>query len=271
MQLQLSTVLAKEVIESQKITGLICRGVNETIEIPMPRTYTRRHIPASSEQIPRPESARAWPHLENIAEKLMPYRSDIEVGLLIGTSCIRAIKPREIIMGGNEDPFGKRTDLGWGIVGAIKSSKNEDCEADHATVNRVLSHEVQVGEDERVSHFAFKVQTKELLNPNQVIKLFEFDFISGEKEQSLSYDGHYEMPLPFKDDNIQLPDNKEQPLLRLGKLRQRLKNDEKYYSEYMRFMSEIISNGYAETVPEQELDLKEGRVWYLPHHGVYNS
>ena len=288
VQLQLSTVLAKEVIESQKITGLICRGVNETIEIPMPRTYTRHHIPACSEQIPRPESARTWPHLENIAEKLMPYRSDIEVGHFIGTSCTRAIKPREIIMGGNEDPYGKRTDLGWGIVGAIQSSKNEDCDADHATVNRVLSHEVQVGEDKRVSHPAFKVQTKELLNPNQVIKLFEFDFISGEKEQSLSYedrlfrkkieqgihqrlDGHYEMPLPFKDDNIQLPDNKEQALLRLVKLCQRLKNDEKYHSDYMRFMSEIISNGYAETVPEQELDLKDGRVWYLPHHGVYNS
>ena len=140
VQLELSTVLVKEIIESQKITGLICRGVNETIEILMPRTYTRHHIPASSEQIPRPESAQAWPHLENIAEKLMPYRSDIEVGLLIGTSCIRVIKPREIIMGGNEDPYGKRTDLGWGIFGAIQPSKNEDCEVDHG--KRVLSHEV---------------------------------------------------------------------------------------------------------------------------------
>ena len=47
----------------------------------------------------------------------------------------------------------------------------------------VLSHEVHVGEDRKVSDFAFKVQTKEFLNPNQVIKLFELDFISGEKEQ----------------------------------------------------------------------------------------
>ena len=134
VQLELSTVLAEEIVESQKITGLICRGVNETIEILMPRTYTRHHIPASSEQIPRPESAQAWPHLENIAEKLMPYQSDIEVGLLIGTSCIRVIKPREIIMGGNEDPYGKRTDLGWGIFGAIQPSKNKDCEVDHGMI-----------------------------------------------------------------------------------------------------------------------------------------
>ena len=76
--------------------------------------------------------------------------------------------------------------------------------------------------------------------------------------------------MPFKD-NIQLPDNKEQALLHLGKLCQRLKNDEKYHSDYIRFMSEIISNGYTETVPEKELDFKDGRVWYLQHHGVYNS
>ena len=45
----------------------------------------------------------------------MPYRSDVAVGLLIGTSCIRAIKPREIITGNDDVPYAKRTILGWGI------------------------------------------------------------------------------------------------------------------------------------------------------------
>lgn len=265
VQLELSTVLAKEVIESQKITGLICRGVNKTVEIPMPRTYTRCQIPASPEQIASLESARAWPHLEKIAEKLMPYRSDVEVGLLIGTSYIRAIKPREIIMGGNEDPYAKRTDLGWGIIGAVQTSENEAYEEHHVAVNRVLSHEVHVGEDKRISHLAFKAQTKEILSPSQVNKMFELDFGGGEKEPPFSHedrlfikkieqgihqrsDGHYELPLPFKDNNIQLPDNKEQALARLGRLRQRLKNDGKYHLDYI-----IL-------VPEQELNLEDGRV-----------
>ncbi len=54
-------------------------------------------------------------------------------------------------------------------------------------------------------------------------KMFELDFSGEEKEQKLSYedqcsDGHYEMPLPLKDNNKQFPDNKEQVPIHLGKL-----------------------------------------------------
>ena len=112
VQLELSTVLAQEVIKSQKITGLICRGVNENVEILLPRTYTRSLIPSSPEQIPVPETALSLPHLGRIAKNLMPFRKDIEVGLLISTSCIRAIKPKEIITGNEDDPYAKKTILG---------------------------------------------------------------------------------------------------------------------------------------------------------------
>lgn len=33
-------------------------------------------------------------------------------------------------------------------------------------------------------------------------------------------------------------------------------------------MSEIITNGDAERVPEEEIN--KGPVWYIPHHGVYH-
>lgn len=77
VQLELSTVLSHEVIKCQKITGLVCCGVHETVEVSLPRTYTRSQIPSRSEHIPRPESARRWSYLGKIAEKIMPYRSDV--------------------------------------------------------------------------------------------------------------------------------------------------------------------------------------------------
>ena len=36
----------------------------------------------------------------------MPYKEDIEVGILISTNCPRAIKPREVIPGLDDDPYG---------------------------------------------------------------------------------------------------------------------------------------------------------------------
>lgn len=35
-------------------------------------------------------------------------------------------------------------------------------------------------------------------------------------------------------------------------------------------MTEIITHGYAEPVPAEELTIAEGRTWYIPHHGVYH-
>lgn len=52
----------------------------------------------------------------------MPYRDDVEFGLLIGTNSPKAIKLREIISG-----CGIWTDLGWDIVGRVcKSPLDEE-------------------------------------------------------------------------------------------------------------------------------------------------
>ena len=44
----------------------------------------------------------------------MPLNEDIEVGLLIGLNCHRAIKPLEVIPGKEDAPYAKKTALGWG-------------------------------------------------------------------------------------------------------------------------------------------------------------
>ena len=69
-------------------------------------------------------------------------------------------------------------------------------------------------------------------------------------------DGHYEMPLPLKNDNIELPNNKELALSRLMKLKQRLKSDTQYRKDYVDFMQENIKNGIAEKVPKEEVSDK---------------
>lgn len=35
-------------------------------------------------------------------------------------------------------------------------------------------------------------------------------------------------------------------------------------------MNDVISKGYAERVPDDDLGRCDGRVWYVPHHGVYH-
>ena len=225
IHLKLSTVLAQETITSQKITGLVVHGVDESTEIFLPRTYTRDIIPARRSQIPRPETARRWPQLKRIADHLMPYNEHVDVSLLLGINCARAIKPREIISWNDDDPYAKRTALGLGVIGLVTSGA---CKYDDASigVNRIIAHEVQFS-TKKICYFALKTHTKEIVSPVQVNRMFELDFNEMKMEEpTLSYedrrfmakvseginqrnDGHYEMPLPLKQEAVTLPDKKE--------------------------------------------------------------
>jgi len=79
------------------------------------------------------------------------------------------------------------------------------------------------------------------------------------------------MPLPLKNSNAELPNNKELALSRLMKLKQRLKSDTQYRKDYVDFMQENIKNGLAEKVPKEDVSDKNKRVWYIPHHRVYHK
>ena len=99
VELKLSTDLAEKVITSRKIDGLVVRGYKEDVDIPLPKNYSRSTIRARKDQIPRPESALGWPHLQKVSEKVMAFRSDVEFSLLIGLNCPRATKPLEVVPG----------------------------------------------------------------------------------------------------------------------------------------------------------------------------
>ena len=74
----------------------------------------------------------------------MPLDEDIEVSLLIGLNCTHAIKPLEVIPGKQDDPYAKKTDLGWGIIGAVRSSNEEEPETkSDIACNRIVTCEVQ--------------------------------------------------------------------------------------------------------------------------------
>ena len=82
-------------------------------------------------------------------------------------------------------------------------------------------------------------------------------------------DGHYSMPLPFKDDKPSLPNNRSMALRRLEGPKMRLQRDNEYCKLYEQFMSNLIKSGHAEVVSGTRLQVDCGHEWYIPQHGVY--
>ena len=85
-------------------------------------------------------------------------------------------------------------------------------------------------------------------------------------------EGFYEMPLPFKGERPNLPDNFQMAKRRLEQLKGRMKLDIPFASDYQQFVNKMILEGDAELVPEKDTDTLNGQdKWIIPHHGVYHK
>ena len=117
---------------------------------------------------------------------------------------------------------------------------------------------------------------KEQLTPQVISRMFELDFAERENGVTLSRedhqflriveegirhrdDMHYEIPLPFRESNVQLPNNRSQAVQRLHSLKKRFQGDTQYRVEYVSFMSEIIEKGYARMINAEELPQRKER------------
>ena len=286
--LMLSTMhKSKSHINSKKVEGLEILDFDRNMHISLPPVFTRDHIPANRSQIPKPEIARQWEHLKEIADKMPSYQPTAEVALLIGNNVPRAIRPREIIAGEENEPYGQKSILGWGIVGTVCNSWIEN---EFVSVTHRISAAGTKNSPEKIgdARFAFSTKAKEVFSPKQVKEMFELDFVEGrntnrtaswedtrflellENEIQQQEDGHYVMPLPLKCERILLPNNRPLALKRAMQLARRFKRDTRFKNDYIGFMNEIIEK-WAEKVPEMELESKMGKVNYVPHTGVYHN
>ncbi|XP_078355245.1 uncharacterized protein LOC144639837 [Oculina patagonica] len=83
-------------------------------------------------------------------------------------------------------------------------------------------------------------------------------------------EGHYEIPLPFRQSEVDLPNNRQQAVKRALWQKQKMIQNHQYRNDYIAFINEIISKGYAEKVPQGTSKTDPGKAWYIPHHGVYH-
>ena len=80
--------------------------------------------------------------------------------------------------------------------------------------------------------------------------------------------GHWEMPLPFREEKPFMPNNRDQAFDRLIGLLRNFKRNPETEKDYIEFMEKVIDKGHASPVSPDELEAKPGKVWYLPHFGI---
>ena len=70
-------------------------------------------------------------------------------------------------------------------------------------------------------------------------------------EESTTKSGdYYVVPLPFKKENLIMPNNRKQAMQRLIYLKRRFKKDPAFFEDYKQFMSNLLVNGYAKRMDD---------------------
>ena len=147
---------------------MVVQHLEKRIQIELPKAYARQSIPSRRDQIPRPEIVNNWPH-RRIQDKIPLYEENMEIGLLIGCNCPRAIKPTDVICGKGDEPYAVRTLLGWSIVGpvAMLDTPSEE-HALESSCHCILAREVVSGANDSQLSFVFNEKTKQVVNPSAI-------------------------------------------------------------------------------------------------------
>ncbi|KAL0176346.1 hypothetical protein M9458_028676, partial [Cirrhinus mrigala] len=261
-EVALRTMGQEQTVRCYELTGLEVGNIDGSEFIELPIVYTQANIPVSKDNLFTQNDLKRWPYLSGITLKSI----DADVEMLIGMDVPKAMEPWQVLNSQNDGPYAVKTLLGWVVNGPLNSCPAMDRHGKQSvTVNRIsleniknlLIRQYDFPEKEYVEKKEMSVEDKRFM-----------DLIS---RSVMFKNGHYHIPLPFRDKDVTLPNNLEVAAQRTVGLSRRFKMDSAYASEYKAFMEDVLRKGYAEKVSQKQLQRNDGKVWYIPHHGVYHK
>ena len=259
---RLQTMGQERVVPAYSLSSLEVSGLENNLFYKLPEVLTQKKMPVSPDNIVKEEDLAKWPYLSEV--KIPSLMANVD--LLIGSNAPRMLEPWEVVNSQGEGPYAIRTALGWVINGPVHGN-GSSLEAKHPSVrvNRISVSRLEQMLSDQYKHDFNERATEEKGLSREDVKFMEM----AENSASLNK-GHYSLRLPFKKNVVSLPNNFSVVKQRLLSLKRKFLKNEEYYEEYKTYLDGLISKGYAEQVPPRQLEGASGKIWYLPHHGVYH-
>ena len=274
-KLFLKTLNSQETYETRVITNKLQIGdVDGKSFLDLPEVYLKDQIPISQNDIPDQENIKRFKHLSSISlPKLPSSTADCipRVTILVGINVPEATTPLESKIGKMGEPYAIRSPLGWliyGVPGAdIKNISAHFCNI--SSITHVQNSCDQLENQLRTymnQEFAESLSDS-TLSPSKEDKKF-IELMDSEVKV---VNGHYQVPLPFRGDDVIMPDNRSQAFMYADHLKRKLIKDHDLLEDYKTFMDKLETKGYSEKVPLDEIQKHSEKRWYIPHHAVKHS
>ena len=267
VKLSMDTMGSPFTMHTYEVGDLEILDLREEHCLPLPVMYTKDRMPVTRGHIPTTEDIGKWPHLSDIVLPAV----DSDIGLLLGNNVTDVCAPLEVRTGPLGSPHLTRSLLGW-IPWNVLREGSHSCVA---VVNRADVTAIEMIQELKELNQTYQrsvnMEFPELLtNDKREHSMEDKLFLQKVSSSQKVVDGHYQFQLPFREQCPSLPDNKFLARQRLGSLKKKLTQNPEFQKDYNVFMQTLTDRGFAEKVPESELDRSDNKIWYLPHHGVYH-
>lgn len=242
---------------SKIIFHIEIQDIHKNYKCVIPTAYTQVNTlwPFSHNDLPSNEYVDEYTHLDEV-----PFEfSGKPISILIGMDIPELHRPLSVVAGNSNEPFAVQYILGWSLCGPV------DEETRSKLCNRIKVEDL----DTKIENYFAQDFIEKSLGQKWSKQDEKWSEIV--ENSTCKRDEHYEIKLPFDDDDVSFPNNYLQVKSRFDGMAKRFKRDPIYLKEYKEFMDTMIKNEFMEEVPFEENAAKPGKVWYLTHHGVYHK
>ena len=240
-RLKLITMDSSKDVYTTLVNHLVLSDLDENVAIPLSEVLSRPAMPVARDEIPKQEDVERWSHLQGHV-----YLSDLDSGvdLLIGADVPEALQPREIIPAADGGPYATRVDLGWVINGPTgRKQKYVPCSSFFITSKKTHPMCAACTDLMDAPYSDGLSMSRDDLKFMNIV----------EDSVVKCADGHYQVSLPLRNRNVKMPVNRSQAERSASYLKRKLSSDTRLCENYVAFLEEVISAGYAEKVPQNVL------------------
>ena len=196
------------------------------------------------------------------------------------------MEPQEVISSQGDGPYAFQTKLGWCVLGPISDGSyqnrfhfNRMIVEDHAT-RKIAKQNFAIPKcikkdgisDLLKKLYAANFMENQTLPSNDIneklneVSVKDIKFLKLMDEVCTRSDGHYQLPLSFRNSKVDLPNNRWLAERRLQCLKKKLQKDEKLSTDYVAFVDNLFNKGYA----SESTGIQVSSSWYNIHHGKHH-
>ena len=262
-------------------------SLDDSFNMSMTEVVVVEDIPVEPSAVPKVQSLQMYPHLDGVS---LPKVEKGSVTLLIGNDFVEAHRCLESRFSPDpqQSPDAVLTPFGWMLRGTRLNHPLTEATPASSFIVRGLMWPSDV----RDLHDLILTDEGEMFSPTGDASLYDnegfmkllrdhhemLEFgLRYSMEDPIAYDmmvrnpkyedGHYQLPLLWRNDADVLPRSQDMALQRLKGLKRRLQKNSDLKANYCDQMKAVLDSGYAEPVSVAEINAKH-KTWYIPHHPV---